>query len=175
KKSYYIWPGGNNLLYKGLASIIELQSGHFNNQTLADIVFIDISMQNFHAIIMEEWIQVFNDCKLILICDNKLSPLAHYCLLRMRTLGIIGGIIYPHDRIDEIIRKITIITSGKPFFNDNILPKISLKEYNILQLFYLGANAKKIATFCNSTLKNVYAHKSSIERKICIPINRIPR
>lgn len=175
KNRYHVWPGGNNLLCKGLDSIIASLPDCFNNQEHADIVFIDISVQNFHAIIMEEWIQAFNDCKLILICDNKLSPLAHHWLLRMRTLGVTGGIIYPYDSIDEIIRKITIIISGQTIIADNITPKISLKEYSILQLLYLGANAKKIASFCNSTVKTVYAHKSSIERKISIPINRIPR
>ncbi|MFA9596900.1 helix-turn-helix transcriptional regulator [Citrobacter telavivensis] len=175
KNCYHVWPGGNNLLCKGLTSIISSLPDHFNNQDPADIVFIDISVQNFHAIIMEEWIQAFNGCKLILICDNKLSPLAHYWFLRMRTLGVIGGVIYPHDNINEIIRKITIIISGQPIIIDNITPKISLKEYSILQLLYLGANAKRIASLCNSTVKTIYAHKSSIERKISIPINRIPR
>lgn len=171
---FYIWPADNGLLATGLTGILASLRSR-NNVGDTDIIFVDISVQTFHAIIIEEWLMSFRNCRLILVCDKKMTPFAHYWYLRMLTLGISGTIIYPVDNMDEIVRKISSVINSIPLIDNTKTPSVSLKEYSILKLIFSGADIAKVASFCNLTVKTVYSYKSKIERKIKIPINRIPR
>ncbi|CAM6642456.1 LuxR C-terminal-related transcriptional regulator [Citrobacter sedlakii] len=171
---FYIWPADNRLLAKGLSGILA-SLRPWSKVGDRDIIFVDISVQTFHAIIIEEWFMSFRNCRLILVCDKKMTPFAHYWYLKMLTLGISGTIIYPMDTMDEIVKKISSVINGFPIITNAKIPFVSLREFNIMKLIFSGADIEKIASFCNVTVKTVYAYKSKIERKIMIPINRIPR
>lgn len=171
---FYIWPADNGLLAKGLTGILASLRSR-NNMGDTNIIFVDICVQTFHTIIIEEWLMSFRNCRLILVCDKKMTPFAHYWYLRMLTLGISGTIIYPVDSMDEIVRKISSVINSIHLIDNTKTPLVSLREFSIIKLIFSGADIAKVASFCNLTVKTVYSYKSKIERKIRIPINRIPR
>ncbi|CAM6369336.1 MULTISPECIES: helix-turn-helix transcriptional regulator [Enterobacter cloacae complex] len=167
---YYIWPDNNTFLVEG----IRHHFGEVNDKYISQpVVIIDFSHKNINYFLSENWLDQFKNMRLILVTDKKMTAIAHYWFYNDTLETTISSIIFYDDSAEEVSTKLKKTFLAKTIKPTGNRPKLSQNEYSLFSFLFNGWSPKKIAYRNGTSVKNTYAMKNRIERKLGVSITRL--
>lgn len=167
---YYIWPDKNSFLVEGIRHYF----GDVNDKYVSQpVVIIDFSHKNINYFLSENWLDQFKNMRLILVTDKKMTAIAHYWFYNDTLETTISSIIFYDDTAEEVSTKLKKTFQAKTIKPTGNRPKLSQNEYSLFSFLFNGWSPKKIAYRNGTSVKNMYAMKNRIERKLGVSIKRL--
>lgn len=167
---YYIWPDNNSFLVEGIRHYFTDVNDKYITQP---VVIIDFSHKNINYFLSDNWLDQFKNMRLILVTDKKMTAIAHYWFYNDTSDTTISSVIFYDDTAEEvatILQKTFLAKTIKPAGSR---PKLSQNEYSLFAFLFNGWTPKKIAYRNGTSVKNTYAMKNRIERKLGVSITRL--
>ncbi|MGK3227031.1 hypothetical protein ACCW94_18290 [Enterobacter soli] len=167
---YYIWPDNNSFLVEGIRHYFADVSDKYISQP---VVIIDFSHKNINYFLSDNWLDQFKNMRLILVTDKKMTAIAHYWFYNDTSETTISSVIFYDDTAEEVttkLQKTFLAKTTKPTGNR---PKLSKNEFSLFSFLFNGWPPKKIAYKNGTSVKNTYAMKNRIERKLGVSITRL--
>ncbi|HID3223405.1 TPA: helix-turn-helix transcriptional regulator, partial [Enterobacter cloacae] len=137
------------------------------------VVIIDFSHKNINYFLSENWLDQFKNMRLILVTDKKMTAIAHYWFYNDTLETTISSIIFYDDSAEEVSTKLKKTFLAKTIKPTGNRPKLSQNEYSLFSFLFNGWSPKKIAYRNGTSVKNTYAMKNRIERKLGVSITRL--
>ncbi|WP_368745997.1 helix-turn-helix transcriptional regulator [Enterobacter hormaechei] len=166
----YIWPDNNSYLVEGIRHYFECVSDKYISQP---VVIIDFSHKNITYFLNDSWLEQFKNMRLILVTDKKMTAIAHYWFYNDTLETTISSIIFYDDSAEEVATKLKKTFLAKTIKPSGSRPKLSQNEFSLFSFLFNGWTPKKIAYQNGTSVKNTYAMKNRIERKLGVSITRL--
>ncbi|XPL49250.1 helix-turn-helix transcriptional regulator [Enterobacter cloacae subsp. cloacae] len=148
--------------------------GEVNDKYISQpVVIIDFSHKNINYFLSENWLDQFKNMRLILVTDKKMTAIAHYWFYNDTLETTISSIIFYDDSAEEVSTKLKKTFLAKTIKPTGNRPKLSQNEYSLFSFLFNGWSPKKIAYRNGTSVKNTYAMKNRIERKLGVSITRL--
>lgn len=167
---YYIWPDNNSFLVEGIRHYFTDVNDKYITQP---VVIIDFSHKNINYFLSDNWLDQFKNMRLILVTDKKLTAIAHYWFYNDTSDTTISSVIFYDDTAEEVATKLQKTFLAKTIKPAGSRPKLSQNEYSLFAFLFNGWTPKKIAYRNGTSVKNTYAMKNRIERKLGVSITRL--
>ena len=166
---YYIWPDNNSFLVEGIRHYFTDVNDKYITQP---VVIIDFSHKNINYFLSDNWLDQFKNMRLILVTDKKMTAIAHYWFYNDTSDTTISSVIFYDDTAEEVATKLQKTFLAKTIKPAGSRPKLSQNEYSLFAFLFNGWTPKKIAYRNGTSVKNTYAMKNRIERKLVVSITR---
>lgn len=137
------------------------------------MVIIDFSHKNINYFLSDNWLDQFKNMRLILVTDKKMTAIAHYWFYNDTSDTTISSVIFYDDTAEEVATKLQKTFLAKTIKPAGSRPKLSQNEYSLFAFLFNGWTPKKIAYRNGTSVKNTYAMKNRIERKLGVSITRL--
>lgn len=167
---YYIWPDNNSFLVEGIRHHFTDVNDKYITQP---VVIIDFSHKNINYFLSDNWLDQFKNMRLILVTDKKMTAIAHYWFYNDTSDTTISSVIFYDDTAEEVATKLQKTFLAKTIKPAGSRPKLSQNEYSLFAFLFNGWTPKKIAYRNGTSVKNTYAMKNRIERKLGVSITRL--
>lgn len=167
---YYIWPDNNSFLVEGIRHYFTDVNDKYITQP---VVIIDFSHKNINYFLSDNWLDQFKNMRLILVTDKKMTAIAHYWFYNDTSDTTISSVIFYDDTAEEVATKLQKTFLAKTIKPAGSRPKLSQNEYSLFSFLFNGWTPKKIAYRNGTSVKNTYAMKNRIERKLGVSITRL--
>ncbi|MCT6665285.1 hypothetical protein N4Q52_14875 [Enterobacter mori] len=167
---YYIWPDNNSFLVEGIRHYFTDVNDKYITQP---VVIIDFSHKNINYFLSDNWLDQFKNMRLILVTDKKMTAIAHYWFYNDTSDTTISSVIFYDDTAEEVATKLQKTFLAKTIKPAGSRPKMSQNEYSLFAFLFNGWTPKKIAYRNGTSVKNTYAMKNRIERKLGVSITRL--
>lgn len=167
---YYIWPDNNSFLVEGIRHYFTDVNDKYITQP---VVIIDFSHKNINYFLSDNWLDQFKNMRLILVTDKKMTAIAHYWFYNDTSDTTISSVIFYDDTAEEVATKLQKTFLAKTIKPAGSRPKLSQNEYSLFAFLFNGWTPKKIAYRNGTSVKNTYAMKNRIERKLGVSITRL--
>ncbi|HHA2008282.1 TPA: helix-turn-helix transcriptional regulator [Enterobacter mori] len=167
---YYIWPDNNSFLVEGIRHFFTDVNDKYITQP---VVIIDFSHKNINYFLSDNWLDQFKNMRLILVTDKKMTAIAHYWFYNDTSDTTISSVIFYDDTAEEVATKLQKTFLAKTIKPAGSRPKLSQNEYSLFAFLFNGWTPKKIAYRNGTSVKNTYAMKNRIERKLGVSITRL--
>ncbi|EPK4274202.1 helix-turn-helix transcriptional regulator [Enterobacter mori] len=167
---YYIWPDNNSFLVEGIRHYFTNVNDKYITQP---VVIIDFSHKNINYFLSDNWLDQFKNMRLILVTDKKMTAIAHYWFYNDTSDTTISSVIFYDDTAEEVATKLQKTFLAKTIKPAGSRPKLSQNEYSLFAFLFNGWTPKKIAYRNGTSVKNTYAMKNRIERKLGVSITRL--
>lgn len=167
---YYIWPDNNSFLVEGIRHHFTDVNDKYITQP---VVIIDFSHKNINYFLSDNWLDQFKNMRLILVTDKKMTAIAHYWFYNDTSETTISSVIFYDDTAEEVATKLQKTFLAKTIKPAGSRPKLSQNEYSLFAFLFNGWTPKKIAYRNGTSVKNTYAMKNRIERKLGVSITRL--
>lgn len=167
---YYIWPDNNSFLVEGIRHHFTDVNDKYITQP---VVIIDFSHKNINYFLSDNWLDQFKNMRLILVTDKKMTAIAHYWFYNDTSDTTISSVIFYDDTAEEVATKLQKTFLAKTIKPSGSRPKLSQNEYSLFAFLFNGWTPKKIAYRNGTSVKNTYAMKNRIERKLGVSITRL--
>lgn len=167
---YYIWPDNNSFLVEGIRHHFTDVNDKYITQP---VVIIDFSHKNINYFLSDNWLDQFKNMRLILVTDKKMTAIAHYWFYNDTSDTTISSVIFYDDTAEEVATKLQKTFLAKTIKPAGSRPKLSQNEYSLFACLFNGWTPKKIAYRNGTSVKNTYAMKNRIERKLGVSITRL--
>ena len=167
---YYIWPNNNSFLVEGIRHYFTDVNDKYITQP---VVIIDFSHKNINYFLSDNWLDQFKNMRLILVTDKKMTAIAHYWFYNDTSDTTISSVIFYDDTAEEVATKLQKTFLAKTIKPAGSRPKLSQNEYSLFAFLFNGWTPKKIAYRNGTSVKNTYAMKNRIERKLGVSITRL--
>lgn len=167
---YYIWPDNNSFLVEGIRHYFTDVNDKYITQP---VVIIDFSHKNINYFLSNNWLDQFKNMRLILVTDKKMTAIAHYWFYNDTSDTTISSVIFYDDTAEEVATKLQKTFLAKTIKPAGSRPKLSQNEYSLFAFLFNGWTPKKIAYRNGTSVKNTYAMKNRIERKLGVSITRL--
>lgn len=167
---YYIWPDNNSFLVEGIRHYFTDVNDKYITQP---VVIIDFSHKNINYFLSDSWLDQFKNMRLILVTDKKMTAIAHYWFYNDTSDTTISSVIFYDDTAEEVATKLQKTFLAKTIKPAGSRPKLSQNEYSLFAFLFNGWTPKKIAYRNGTSVKNTYAMKNRIERKLGVSITRL--
>lgn len=167
---YYIWPDNNSFLVEGIRHHFTDVNDKYITQP---VVIIDFSHKNINYFLSDNWLDQFKNMRLILVTDKKMTAIAHYWFYNDTSDTTISSVIFYDDTAEEVATKLQKTFLAKTIKPAGSRPKLSQNEYSLFAFLFNGWAPKKIAYRNGTSVKNTYAMKNRIERKLGVSITRL--
>lgn len=167
---YYIWPDNNSFLVEGIRHHFTDVNDKYITQP---VVIIDFSHKNINYFLSDNWLDQFKNMRLILVTDQKMTAIAHYWFYNDTSDTTISSVIFYDDTAEEVATKLQKTFLAKTIKPAGSRPKLSQNEYSLFAFLFNGWTPKKIAYRNGTSVKNTYAMKNRIERKLGVSITRL--
>lgn len=167
---YYIWPDNNSFLVEGIRHYFTDVNDKYITQP---VVIIDFSHKNINYFLSDNWLDQFKNMRLILVTDKKMTAIAHYWFYNDTSDTTISSVIFYDDKAEEVATKLQKTFLAKTIKPAGSRPKLSQNEYSLFAFLFNGWTPKKIAYRNGTSVKNTYAMKNRIERKLGVSITRL--
>lgn len=167
---YYIWPDNNSFLVEGIRHYFTDVNDKYITQR---VVIIDFSHKNINYFLSDNWLDQFKNMRLILVTDKKMTAIAHYWFYNDTSDTTISSVIFYDDTAEEVATKLQKTFLAKTIKPAGSRPKLSQNEYSLFAFLFNGWTPNKIAYRNGTSVKNTYAMKNRIERKLGVSITRL--
>ena len=167
---YYIWPDNNSFLVEGIRHYFTDVNDKYITQP---VVIIDFSHKNINYFLSDNWLDQFKNMRLILVTDKKMTAIAHYWFYNDMSDTTISSVSFYDDTAEEVATKLQKTFLAKTIKPAGSRPKLSQNEYSLFAFLFNGWTPKKIAYRNGTSVKNTYAMKNRIERKLGVSIKRL--
>lgn len=167
---YYIWPDNNSFLVEGIRHHFTDVNDKYITQP---VVIIDFSHKNINYFLSDNWLDQFKNMRLILVTDKKMTAIAHYWFYNDTSDTTISSVSFYDDTAEEVATKLQKTFLAKTIKPAGSRPKLSQNEYSLFAFLFNGWTPKKIAYRNGTSVKNTYAMKNRIERKLGVSITRL--
>ena len=167
---YYIWPDNNSFLVEGIRHHFTDVNDKYISQP---VVIVDFSHKNITYFLSDDWLDQFKNMRLILVTDKKMTAIAHYWFYNDTSETTISSVIFYDDTAEEVTTKLQKTFLAKTIKPAGNRPKLSKNEFSLFSFLFNGWPPKKIAYQNGTSVKNTYAMKNRIERKLGVSITRL--